>query len=123
MPLESDPRLNLPLARSNRSRHCRLDETGAYKYDETKYSLRMSSIELTTGVALLGGVDLVYPVALVATAFLVLSMAFFTVVAVGPYVKLSAITEEQKNAAIGLGAALAGALWMVAIMLGASYLS
>lgn len=83
----------------------------------------MSSIELTAGVALLGGVDLIYPVTIAATAFLVLSMVFFTAVAVGPYVKSSTLTEEQKNAAIGLGAALAGALWMIAILLGASYLS
>lgn len=83
----------------------------------------MSSIELAAGVALLGGVNLVYPVTIAATAFMLLSMVFFVAISLGPYMHPSALSEEQKNAAVGLGAAFVGAAWMVSILLAASYLS
>lgn len=83
----------------------------------------MSSIELAAGVALIGGGNLLYPVTIAATAFLLLSMVFFVAISLGPYMSPSSLTEDQKNAAIGLGAAIVGAVWMVSILLAASYLS
>ncbi|MFC3957495.1 hypothetical protein [Halovivax cerinus] len=83
----------------------------------------MQRFALSTDLALLGGVDPTFLITIAASAFLVLSMVFFTAIAIGPYVKPSALSEDQKSAAIGLGAALAGASWMVAILLAAYYLS
>ncbi|ELZ11560.1 hypothetical protein C479_06841 [Halovivax asiaticus JCM 14624] len=83
----------------------------------------MSSIVVPTGVALLGGADLTSLVTIAASGFLALSVVFFTAIAVGPHVKPSALSEDQKTAVIGLGAALAGTTWMVALLLAASKLS
>jgi len=83
----------------------------------------MSSIVVPTGVALLGGASLTSLVTIAASGFLALSVVFFTAIAVGPHVKPSVLSEDQKTAAIGLGAALLGTTWMVALLLAASRLS
>ncbi|WP_254861762.1 hypothetical protein [Halovivax gelatinilyticus] len=76
----------------------------------------MSSTELAIGVATIGGIDSIYLITMAATAFLFVSMAFFTVIAVGPYVKPSSLTEGQKNALIGVGTAVVGATWMLGVL-------
>ncbi len=79
----------------------------------------MSSTELAIDAAMIGGMDSIYLVTVAATVFLFASMVFFTLVAIGPYLKPSALTEGQKNAFIGLGTAAVGLMWMVAVLLAA----
>ncbi|WP_247730929.1 hypothetical protein [Halovivax limisalsi] len=76
----------------------------------------MSSTVLAYGMATIGGMSTTYLVTIVASIFLLAAVGFFAAVALGPHLKPSSLSEQQKSALIGLGAAAVGATWMVAIL-------